>query len=1678
MTNHYRLGTGTGNERGLLDRYQTDYGYRWTTGLSDATGGEQFYQVLDELNNVYRVSIGQYLSATPNVVTNVLVNNGGCYSTSAAPTVGFSGGGGNGASATASMTTTTSLSCPGGYTVGSVTMTSGGSGYTAQPAVSFTGSNQTTAPNAVAEITTGGSTNDQTVINAAGTGAVVVNGSNNAGTGGVVFGSGGPSETTVATISNAGNAQFNGALQVGGTAQATGTMTVRNNADAEVDYYLLPGLTTSQKGSFTYKDWNGNSQWYMVKDASNNWALNSAVGGLDSFKAYQSTNSGDTYINASNGTGHIRLNYETGSGDETDIYSGPSASLDAAFLGPTSIKLPGLAASSGYNCLQIDNSGYITNTGAACGTGSGGTSGTINSGNSGQIAYYAASGTAIGGMSTVPVTAGGTGAATAVGALANLEPGVTADGENGINVTGAVSPATIQPGGAPIEDIRNPAFAGGAICDGTTNHPIDGALQAALNALPSKGGTILITGQGPASGSGDDNCYLADAPALVWPSSGAVTILVAGTIQLGTTFAEGMGVKQINILGYGGAASNVQFSTQARSGYMYLRPAAGSPNGTLGTAVNPGTVALTNGSATVTGSGTNWTSALDGATILFGTNAPAEYTISSVASTTSMTLASNWSGSTGSGVTYAGMPTTFTPSTMNGLAAGAFVNVVDMVTCNISSISRYANVVTAVLSSACHIPANESHFTVAGVADATYDGAFTTVSSDFVTNTMTWDQTGSNSFSTGGTVTGPTVDTMETVPLTSCTGSTCTATFYRQHASTAYLGVAALEVTGGGVVQDMNISDSYGIALFGYANTYLSRFINDGFQGAQNSDVTSFSMEMTGGFSTFDKCSFSNAGNAPWSARFTNTATNSITAGGEGDNQIRDSFVADGIEEDWSAAGLVIDNTVDENSSGAFVTFNPEFYNYLNNTTGYLLRFDYDQFQDANAGSSCIVTFTQPSSKNLDAEINQFTEPPGTCTVNKYFNGTIRVNGQNSGGLTYSRTVSQGVMGTENDGKKFIGEVSGQGASLGPSVIPYPTLNVPQNLTSWSNSGCTVTGGILAPDGTFSAYAITMSSGTCNIYTPSGDTFSGTPQVGDYILYGVSTYTPNFGNIDEGGNPVGLTSNNLSGSTHFTLSSLGSTAYDSLIQNQGYHRVVAFSQVTSSDGTSGQYIQLLLPGNSNNMQDFWNPFMIYIPVVTFTATTDGSTGVLTSVSSISGLSPGMIVTCTSCSGTPQTIPTNAAIFSASGTTVTLNVNTTQAVSGATFTAQYPLAEVNRWRMELLHSDVPPNYNLPGVPATVEAISTGGYYVGSNPIIPAASALPYMGAKAYSGAGVPSDTCSATVNTWAVESNATPVAFQCSNATGSYAWNQLGGSGGSGNMNDASGTATADLFALTTSTAHVYSIDTLLSDNGTTLAYTGTGGISAKALIAGTPSSGALAALPSGAHGLASDESSTAGVPAASVCYLRADSTSNTVELSCNDVAESPLVTETYVANSSSANTINATEVNGAAVPASAGFLASNSSKQLVAASYTPANCTAGTSGSDCLQLSSGKVPASTLVPHALTFAFGQAGGAAISTGVLGYATIPFACSITGWSIEADAGTDTVKFLKVAAGTAIPTLASNSISTSGVSLATGTVIQSTTLTDFTTTAVTAGDIVAADLITTSGTGYINAQLVCQ
>jgi hypothetical protein len=369
IEDHERLGTGLGNERGRLTEVQTDYGYRWIYGLGDGTSGMQTFYIQDLLNNVYRLSIGQYLSAAPNTVVAVILNNGGTYTSSTPPTLTFTGGGGTGAAGTAVM-----YGSGTSWEVLSVTMTNNGSGYTSAPTVTFSGSNQTSAPNAVAEINSQGSTNDQTVINAAGSGSIVLNGSNNSGTGGVVIGSGGPSATAVATFNSVGNVWFNGTLQVGGASTFISSTEVKNQLDAEIDSTLQAGLTGSQKESFTFRDYNGSGQWYMEKDQYDNWTLNSAVDNLDHFKAYQN---GDDYIDAAGSGSQVRVNYETGAGTGFTVYGGNSSTVYFSLTAANSVKLPGLAAGSGHNCLQIDTSGWVTNTGAACGTGS--ASGTVTS---------------------------------------------------------------------------------------------------------------------------------------------------------------------------------------------------------------------------------------------------------------------------------------------------------------------------------------------------------------------------------------------------------------------------------------------------------------------------------------------------------------------------------------------------------------------------------------------------------------------------------------------------------------------------------------------------------------------------------------------------------------------------------------------------------------------------------------------------------------------------------------------------------------------------------------------------------------------------------------------------------------------------------------------------------------------------------------------------------------------------------------------------------------------------------------------------------------------------------------------------------------------------------------------------------------------------------------------------
>lgn len=129
----------------------------------------------------------------------------------------------------------------------------------------------------------------------------------------------------------------------------------------------------------------------------------------------------------------------------------------------------------------------------------------------------------------------------------------------------------------------------------------------------------------------------------------------------------------------------------------------------------------------------------------------------------------------------------------------------------------------------------------------------------------------------------------------------------------------------------------------------------------------------------------------------------------------------------------------------------------------------------------------------------------------------------------------------------------------------------------------------------------------------------------------------------------------------------------------------------------------------------------------------------------------------------------------------------------------------------------------------------------------------------------------------------------------------------------------------------------------------------------------------------------------------------------------------------------------------------------------------------CNAISSTDLPANIKV-RAFGYTF-DGNGSALSSGVTKYLTVPFACTISAWNFAVDTGTATIKLWKVATtGTAIPTV-SNSISTSGVSIATGTAVHSTTVSDFTTTAISANDIIGFNLFAVSSATFVNFILEC-
>jgi len=1050
LTNHFRLGIGAGNERGLLNEIQTDYGYRWLYGFSDAAGGQQLYQLQDLLNNVYRLQIQQWNAGQS-------------------------------------------------------------------------------------------STNNQTALNAAGTGNVCFNCSTNSGTGGVTFASGGAAPAAVATVDSTGNGQFVGNLQVGGTTQSAGSVTVRNSADAEAGFYLWPGATTSQKGTLTYKDWNGNSQWYLVKDTSNNWALNSAAGGLDSFKAYQSTNSGDTYLDASNSTGHIRLNYETGSGAETDIYSGSSTSLDAAFVAPNAIKFPGLAATSGDNCLQIDNSGYITNTGAPCGSGSGGgVNGTINSGSGGQIAYYMGSGTSLGGMNAVPLASGGTGATTASGALQNLLPGAATDGNNGVSLQGSLAAAQSIPATSPYADIRKY----GAVIDNATD--IGPAVQAALNACSNpftarSGGARACVVLLPCGGG----CYWGTQTSLSSINGGNVEVRLQGQLWMGNTLLVHPSVT------LKGEAGGVAESFQNRGAAAQIIGA--NVMGTLGTAV------------TSTNSPVTFTPAFSSESISnFSTNSWITVEDDVSVATTGTVTSTPWGGS--------GYNVTATLQSYTRIAPGSIVNVTGCAdpTYNVTGTPLiYADFGKELVGWAAPNlgSGTTTGCTITGPNQDTFESvAISGVSGSSLTATFMHTHSASALWGMVGVALAPGTGPYEMDYIAA--GGAPGAAFTGDNVSQATL-------IGDGFVATMNETSIAAEMNAGLTTIRDSSFLSasDNYPNPCHSNCPASSYP-SGALRFTYITSIPNQGGCGYCWLENNTFAGGVEID---NNQVAGAAVSvpnfyNNQFREVPSNGITIDNRY--GGTNSFVLSDPVLED---NFLGFQ-NYDYVGCTDPAGYGNGELQITNPQTSVVPVP------------VNSYFKGQLSENNADGAMPVYGRS---GIpVGTYEDGGAIRGEIRSEGSNLGPSVIPQATLatQTDQSAQCISSGTCTVSN-VPGPDGATSAIEIAAVGSSGGLGPVTGGQAYISTYAGDWFIYGAWVRHGAGQTAADSCSGSNQSFNLVTGGTD-TLSGARPLNFGMILSNDWWHPQVALATVTAGESAIHGIALQLWPGcgagKGNQLYDwFW-----------------------------------------------------------------------------------------------------------------------------------------------------------------------------------------------------------------------------------------------------------------------------------------------------------------------------------------------------------------------------------------------------------------------------------------------------------------------------------------------------------
>ena len=848
--------------------------------------------------------------------------------------------------------------------------------------------------------------------------------------------------------------------------------------------------------------------------------------------------------------------------------------------------------SPGDNTTKVATDAFVQ---AAAGAATTANALTMDNSDSGAASGAAFNGAAPLKLSTNTLGALNKAGGTMTGALSSSYVGTN-------SFAGPVAPTTSETSGPPKFDIRNPSFAGGAICDNGT-HSIDAAVQAAVSASPSEG-VIQIIGGGTLATA----CYWANPPALTL-GSWQGTIEVYGFLRLGSTILDPSVYNHpFSIKGIGGATGYNQFGFINQLAEIEVWPLAGYPTGTLGTAVyaTTGTISSMTLNEVTLASATGYS---PGQTIAIQLAGNADQPLITTLGTLVSGTTYNISPSAAQAVTGAivGQVATVTPSSLHGIVAGAELYVSGTATATGCTGALTSNVVTISCTPGTHIP-DPAQVTVASCSDSSLNGTFTLTTSDYPSGTFQYAHTASNTTATGCSITGFNEDTPESVAVVSTSGSNAViGPFWRSHASTDTWGVYAVYFAPsdvGPTLSNLTID-----------NPILTSTVNDRldtlnlYTVGNNAYQELETQSNTETLNNISCNSFAQYG-AVWCVHGTDLVNNPYATAGP--IEIDNSTLNQGIKIDGNFTGVAVNNTqFQEGGNGGargIITWdggsvttdgNQQYFNIAKS------------FQ--NDAHDCWVYAPTTANTGHKVTVSLDNDSYASCSINQYLTQMygIRLDTKNSVNGPLPRNTDfeaanngfpVGQVGVYEDGITLDAPMPEDRIGMSPYVVPFATANVPQAPGSWTGA-CTVTSsGIAGPDRQVNGTAATLTfGGTACLETFGSVTW--TPAVGDIVMGHGWVYTPTVGQAaasSQYGAAFVLDNNS---STHYTLSpfagggsgSATSNQWDSLVLNQDWHQDDFFAIVTQSDGTASQSARLLGGGGSGITMEYWNPGIMLIP---------------------------------------------------------------------------------------------------------------------------------------------------------------------------------------------------------------------------------------------------------------------------------------------------------------------------------------------------------------------------------------------------------------------------------------------------------------------------------------------------